>query len=855
MAFTFGTKNSDRIETENSHDLIFAWGGNDYVDAAGGNDTIFGGRGNDTLNGGAGADLVFGGRGQDLGVFVMSENRDNGRKYDFYDGGRGQDSLRLELTAGDWMRDDVRQDILAYLAHLEADNSARKFYFASLKLTVRRFEDLQVLVDGDEINPQRDPPVVIYDPNSSDDLTIITGSGDDTITTGSGDDTIDSGDGDDVIDSGSGNDLIKIGDGDDVVRAGPGNDTIIAGSAGGNDFLDFGPGSDTVEYPSLSAEQPVRIDLRPMDRSGNAAAVKLLVDNGLAAETPVGLADGGDYVDTDVLISAENAVGGLGNDSITGSEENNLLVGLSGDDVIFGLGGEDTLRGDVGNDTLDGGADGDVLIGGAGNDSIDGGIGFDQLVFVGALSEYSFANANGIYIVIDSVEGRDGTDTFRNLERLVFADATVSTWTVAGTNEIFGDDNRNILNGSDGRDRLYGRGGDDVLNGWAEEDQFIGGPGNDTIDGGSGTADDANFVWDIVDYSQAEGDGILNGVSVNLGSGVSTDPYGDTDTLIDIERVFGTNFDDLFLGSDDSSEIEVFDPFGGNDIIHGGDGSDWLSYQIADKFGGFLGIVVEFSSTVEGSGTVLIDPFGDRDEFTGIEVITATRFDDQITGGIGDNFFATFDGIDTIDGGAGRDQMDYSEDANYGGFGAVSMDLAIVDAAGYAEATDGFGKSDLLRDIENIRGTGGADDIRGDGAANRFRGEAGDDILEGRGGDDNLQGGLGKDILNGGAGADFLDGGLGDDELTGGANDDFLRGGVGGDKFIFNAGDGTDTIEDFQVGEDIIVLNGGLTITSLTEADIGGEVGPDTIVTLSSSEDIYLWNVTDVTDPNSLLTL
>ena len=109
--------------------------------------------------------------------------------------------------------------------------------------------------------------------------------------------------------------------------------------------------------------------------------------------------------------------------------------------------------------------------------------------------------------------------------------------------------------------------------------------------------------------------------------------------------------------------------------------------------------------------------------------------------------------------------------------------------------------------------------------------------------------------LTGGAGSDDLDGSSGQDTLVGGAEDDFLTGGADADQFVFNLGDGNDTVEDFTVGEDILVLNDGMTITNVTEADLGGEPGLDTLVTLSSGQTIELWDVTGVTDPNDLLTI
>ncbi len=71
------------------------------------------------------------------------------------------------------------------------------------------------------------------------------------------------------------------------------------------------------------------------------------------------------------------------------------------------------------------------------------------------------------------------------------------------------------------------------------------------------------------------------------------------------------------------------------------------------------------------------------------------------------------------------------------------------------------------------------------------------------------------DALEGGTGNDALIGGAGDDSLSGGGGFDFLVGDEGKDTFFFtaNAGEGTDTITDFNINEDILsftdLLDGG----------------------------------------------
>lgn len=98
---------------------------------------------------------------------------------------------------------------------------------------------------------------------------------------------------------------------------------------------------------------------------------------------------------------------------------------------------------------------------------------------------------------------------------------------------------------------------------------------------------------------------------------------------------------------------------------------------------------------------------------------------------------------------------------------------------------------------------GGNDVIYGGDGDDNIGGKAGDDTLYGESGDDNIWGNHGDDLLRGG---------LGDDTLTG----DDASGGTGRDTFVLALDEGTDTITDFEVGEDLIGLTAGLSFGQLT---------------------------------------
>lgn len=112
----------------------------------------------------------------------------------------------------------------------------------------------------------------------------------------------------------------------------------------------------------------------------------------------------------------ENAIGGSAADTITGNSLDNAIEGRGG------------------NDTLNGGTGDDALTGGAGDDTIDGGVGTDTGILTGSSDQYSIDYTNydkstktGTIVVTDSQSGRDGTDTFQNVEFLKFSAGEAST--------------------------------------------------------------------------------------------------------------------------------------------------------------------------------------------------------------------------------------------------------------------------------------------------------------------------------------------------------------------------------------------------------------------------------------------
>lgn len=80
-------------------------------------------------------------------------------------------------------------------------------------------------------------------------------------------------------------------------------------------------------------------------------------------------------------VTIEKAVGGSGNDRLTGNAAKNTLTGNGGNDIIDGGAGNDVLNGGTGADRLQGGAGNDTLTWDGLDTRADGGAGVDVLKF------------------------------------------------------------------------------------------------------------------------------------------------------------------------------------------------------------------------------------------------------------------------------------------------------------------------------------------------------------------------------------------------------------------------------------------------------------------------------------------
>jgi serralysin len=117
---------------------------------------------------------------------------------------------------------------------------------------------------------------------------------------------------------------------------------------------------------------------------------------------------GGTALRIDANASIEHAIGGDGNDRISGNAADNTLRGMRGDDALFGAGGND------------------VLIGSAGTDTLDGGAGTDTAVFTSTRAQANIVRTPTGFSVSDTLASRDGVDFLMDIERMQFADKIVA---------------------------------------------------------------------------------------------------------------------------------------------------------------------------------------------------------------------------------------------------------------------------------------------------------------------------------------------------------------------------------------------------------------------------------------------
>ncbi|MEO8629368.1 MAG: calcium-binding protein [Betaproteobacteria bacterium] len=257
----------------------------------------------------------------------------------------------------------------------------------------------------------------------------------------------------------------------------------------------------------------------------------------------------------------------------------------------------------------------------------------------------------------------------------------------------------------------------------------------------------------------------------------------------------GAGNDLIEAGSDGILNGEI-----GGDVVDAGAGDDEIYAQ--EK--------VDLASAIlQGNNNAPTNSKGD--------FISGGAGKDRIIGGASNDVLLGGGDQDLILGGAGNDDIwgDSGYIAQSFSWTATRTITTTSDLRTYHDELEGVvAADDSPGASDTVYGGAGQDWIFAGAGDDFVDGGADDDVLFGEAGSDTLIGGAGNDVLNGdnytivlGAdeGADYLDGGAGDDYLqgdggddvlVGGSGNDTLAGGTGKDIYLFNKGDGIDTIID-----------------------------------------------------------
>ncbi|KNG92920.1 calcium-binding protein [Pseudaestuariivita atlantica] len=502
-----------------------------------------------------------------------------------------------------------------------------------------------------------------------------------------------------------------------------------------------------------------------------------------------------------------------GVDVIRGLEGNDELVGLDGNDRLFGGPGDDSIYDGNGDDEVDAGPGRDWSYYSAGNDTIDGGDDFDRI-------DYGLA-PGGIVADLQAgtiSDGGGGIDTVRNVERII--------------GSAFDD----VLEGTDGRNSFSGEGGNDLIDGRGDFD----------------------FVW----YGRSPG-----GIDVDLASGAVTGAEGN-DTLMSIEGLGATNYDDTIRGSDADEYFtldqdgDIYTPnylVGGNDYLDGRGGIDMVDYNNATN-----------PVTVDLGQQTATDGLGNTDTLISIEIVRGSTFGDMLTGSGGAEELRGGSGNDTLEALAGNDTLSDGpgDDVSNGGAGddvfilgleggmdmldgGDGIDTLILPLEGITGAVPSFvdliagevgaigfpNGRDTVMNIENVTIEGDVDVA--------FTGDGMNNLLTGSGGDDTLIGGDGDDTLLPGAGVDEVDGGAGIDMVSYVGATRSVRVDLQNPALNYNdaAGDTFTDVEVFRTGAGIDQLrgdaSGNVFYTGEVSDRLYGRAGDDTLFGETGADAFY----------------
>ena len=801
------------------NDTLTAFSVGSAVYGNAGDDILYGLFGDDELVGGSGNDVLYGRGGNDIYRFNRGDGQDIIQDFtDFFTGKGGVDTVILgpSINLGDLTisQSSSGNDIVISIN----GTTDRLTLIGTVNEPLNRIEQVK-FSNGTTLTA--DALLAAATAPTMGDDTFYGSYEDDILSGGGGNDTLIGRDGSDILSGGIGNDFLNGSGGADIYRfsRGDGQDVI-------RDFTDFFTGvggSDTIEFAAGIAASDVTVS-----QGSDGNDIILSIANGTDKITlqstindpknrieQVRFADG--TIWNAAALLALSTIATASNDIFYGGYDDDILSGGVGDDTLTGRDGSDILSGGTGNDTLYGSGGNDVyrfgrgdgqdivkdftdfFTGVGGNDTVELGVGIaqtDVIVTQGASGSDFILSIVGttdrITLVGSIYEPKD------RIEQVRFADGSILTHDQlfalsargsTGDDQIFGDDQNNILSGGAGNDRLTGRFGNDILSGGTGNDYLTGSGGDDIYRFSRGDGQD--IVTDFTDFFTGRGgndtlelgagitvnditvsqvdDGYSLKISINGTSDAVTlyDTTNNVDNRIEQVRfadgtilthadlfaraTTATAGDDRFFGGLEDETLsggggnDMLDGRFGNDILIGGAGNDILSgsggddiYRIARGDG--QDIISDFASFFTGRGGVDVVEFAADIRPSEIIFTKANS---------GQDYIINFENSDQ------RITLSFAatDNANY-----WIEQLRFADGTIW-DRTTFEGRVIAANDDGNV--------ITGTAVADNLRGLGGNDVINGLDGNDTLKGDLGNDTLYGGAGADIIFGGSGDDQIFG----------------------------------------------------------------------------------------
>jgi Ca2+-binding RTX toxin-like protein len=250
------------------------------------------------------------------------------------------------------------------------------------------------------------------------------------------------------------------------------------------------------------------------------------------------------------------------------------------------------------------------------------------------------------------------------IERLENAGTIIGSVSLGGNADVY--DGRlgrvlgGVVNGDAGEDLLLGGQAADQFSGGSEDDEIVGGAGDDTVEGGAGgdLLSGGDGARDRLIYSRSG-----EGVTVNLGNGLTGGGEARGDVIDGFEDVSGSAFNDMLVGSGEANRLsggrgdDNLNGGLGDDRLVGGDGEDVLiGGRGADVlFGGAGADRFTFGALADST----VDPAG-RDRVRDFSQAQGDRLDlsrlDAEPGPPGDQAF-DFLGFAAFSGTAGEVRM------------------------------------------------------------------------------------------------------------------------------------------------------------------------------------------------------